>query len=122
MRLMKQRSQTRDVHPADAIQLEAMANRGEQDTRVRWVHHLYFADEATARQATEQIEAAGWAEEWLSAQPEPYPGWMMRASRDVVVTAAEVVEARAFFEGVAQRHGGTYGGWDVRRVPKHALV
>ena len=122
MKLMKQRMQSHDVHPADAIQLDAMVNRGEQDAVVRWVHHLYFGDETTARQACVEVEQAGWAEDWLSAQPEPYPGWMMRASRDVVVTRDEVRTARHFFESVASRHGGTYGGWDVRRVPKHALV
>jgi hypothetical protein len=107
-------------HPADAIMLQAMAARGELGSETRWVHHLFFRDKATALEAAERAEAAGWSIDWLDAQPEPFVGWVMRAGRNTVIDAESVSIARDFFEGVAGATHGKYDGWDVRPVPKHS--
>lgn len=123
MKMIKQRRGAHDtLHPADAIQLEDMAGRGELTSKLRWVHHMFFLDEGSAREACRRVLGAGWNQEWLSAQPAPYPGWVLRASRDVVISQEAVTEAREFFEGTCEELSGTYAGWDVRRVPKHALT
>ncbi|MCW2757975.1 MAG: hypothetical protein JWO46_1721 [Nocardioidaceae bacterium] len=122
MRMIRQRQGSHDLlHPADAIQLDDMAGRGELDAQLRWLHHMFFLDEESAREACRLATAAGWNQDWLSAQPDPYPGWVLRAGRDVVLTSEVVQAARDFFEDLCERTGGTYAGWDVRRVPKHAL-
>ena len=117
MKMIKQRtSREPSLHPADAVQIEDMAGRGELDTRLHWLHHLFFDDEASAREASRLMVAAGWNQDWLAPQPAPYPGWVVRAGRDVVISHEEVSVAREFFEGLSDHFGGSYGGWDVRRV------
>ncbi len=110
------------IHPGDEILLQQMAGRGELKSPLRWLHHMYFANESAAREAARRVNAAGWTIDWMSAQPAPFPGWVLRAGRDVVVTRDEVVKARGFFETLARDTSGSYAGWDVRRVPKHALA
>ncbi len=123
MKMIRQRRANQDsIHPGDEILLQQIAGRGESQTRLRWLHHMYFANEVAAREAARRVVAGGWSVDWMSAQPAPFPGWVLRAGRDVVVTRAEVAGARSFFETLAHDTSGSYAGWDVRRVPKHALV
>jgi Regulator of ribonuclease activity B len=123
MKMFRQR-QSPDVviHPGDEILLQQMAARGELNTQLRWLHHMYFANEAAAQEASRRVATAGWTIDWMSAQPAPFPGWVLRAGRDVVVTRTEAQQARKFFETLAHDTSGSYAGWDVRRVPKHALA
>lgn len=122
MKIIRQR-QNPDVmvHPGDEILLQQMASRGEQAMPLRWLHHMTFVTEGAAQEASRRVTAAGWSIDWMSAQPAPFPGWVLRAGRDVVVTRRQVLEARRFFEALASDTSGSYAGWDVRRVPKHAL-
>lgn len=123
MKMIRQRRATQETfHPADQILLRQIASRGEAKRTLRWLHHMYFANEAAAREAARRVSAAGWAIDWMSAQPAPFPGWVLRAGRDAVLTRAEVAAARRFFETLARDTSGSYAGWDVRPVPKHALV
>lgn len=122
MKMFRQR-QSPDpiIHPGDEILLQQMAERGELGTPLRWLHHIYFANEVAAQEAARRVVAAGWTIDWMSAQPAPFPGWVLRAGRDVLVTRSEIMDARSFFETLAHDTSGSYAGWDVRRVPKHAL-
>jgi hypothetical protein len=122
MRMIRQRRGDHDdmTHPADVIQLGDLEGRGELNTQLRYLHHMYFTDEGTAREASIRAIAAGWTQDWLSRQPEPYPGWVFRAGRDVVMTRETVSLARTFFERLCDELGGTYAGWDVRRTPRHS--
>lgn len=124
MKIFRQRAGSdADMHPDDELLLAAMADRGELNTlSFRWVHHLYFPDQACAQEARRQISAASWTIDWISAQPAPFPGWVLRASRDTVVTRTEARAARRFFEALAADTLGSYAGWDVRKVPRHALT
>lgn len=122
MKMISQRRAHHDnAHPADALQLDEMATRGELHAGVCWVHHLHFADEASARVTRRRVLAAGWAQDWLAARPAPHPGWVLRVVREVVLSQDEVNEARDFFETVCGSVGGSYAGWEVRRRPSHAL-
>ncbi|MEP6817660.1 MAG: ribonuclease E inhibitor RraB [Marmoricola sp.] len=123
MKMIRQRRREGQdgIHPGDEILLQGMAGRGELKTQFRWLHHMYFANEGAAQEASRRVTAAGWTIDWMSAQPAPFPGWVLRAGRDVVITRAEVQHARTFFETLARDTSGSYAGWDVGRVPKHAL-
>jgi hypothetical protein len=122
MKMFRQRQSPDAItHPGDEILLQQMAGRGELNTQLRWLHHMYFANEGAAQEASRRVVAAGWTVDWMSAQPAPFPGWVLRAGRDVVVTREEVHAARSFFEALTHQTSGSYAGWDVRRVPKHAL-
>ncbi len=119
--ISQRRAHHDNAHPADALQLDAIAARGDLHARVRWVHHLHFADEASARLASRRVLAAGWAQDWLSARPAPQRGWVLRVVREVVISQDEVNGARSFFEALCASAGGSYAGWEVHRRPSHAV-
>ncbi|UOY01148.1 ribonuclease E inhibitor RraB [Blastococcus sp. PRF04-17] len=101
-------------HAGDDMLLEQLATQSDLSAGRHWVHYLYVGDEAAARVAAGEIEAAGWVIDRVDEAAEG-PGWVVIAEKhDVVVSPEAVVAARELFEGVAARvPGGDYDGWEA---------
>lgn len=103
----------RTGHASDDDQLEAIRQRGEQLTTLRWQHHLYLPDEDSVRDVEERAVRAGWSIARAEVMPAPYSGWMLRLFRHDVLTADLVTSTRDYLERLALGHSGHYDGWDA---------
>lgn len=74
-----------------------------------WIHYLYCATAEGAADMEARAREAGWIVSRV------HEGEGIVASReDLAVTAAAVVETRAFFEALAASiEGGEYDGWEA---------
>jgi regulator of ribonuclease activity B len=101
----------------DRLSLKELRGRGADLTRPRHVlHFLYFADEATARNAAEAVASAGY-EVSVSEPSERVPQWGVRAETTRIVNESTVHAFRPWFEQVAGQHGGEYDGWEAATKP-----
>jgi hypothetical protein len=101
-------------HSGDDQLLGILSKHGPLETPRHWVHYLYTADEASARDAAGVVERAGWQLQHVDPAAQG-PGWVVVAERhDAVLDVDAVREARIFFEGVASSvRGGDYDGWEA---------
>jgi hypothetical protein len=102
-------------HAGDNQLLTQLARMSDLSTPRHWVHYLYFANEAEAREAAAVVQAAGWELQNVAESAAGGPEWVVIAERNGAVTSPDAVrDARAFFEGVAQQWpGGDYDGWEA---------
>ena len=101
----------------DRLILRQLQSLGADLTRPRHLlHFLYFADEASAKLASQAVESAG-HEVTLTAPDEKVTQWSVRAEATRVVDHSNVGGFRAQFEQVAAEHGGEYDGWEAAAEP-----
>lgn len=102
-------------HAGDDQLLTQLAQMSDLTAPRHWVHYLYFADEAGAREAAAVVAAAGWELQDVAESAAGGPEWVVIAERHGAVTDPDAVrDARAFFERVAQQWpGGDYDGWEA---------
>lgn len=96
-------------HDDDDARLEALADADQLATPLSWAHFLHAAHEETAR-ALADLLASHWQ---TQVQPSPHgEGYVVQARRDgVILTAAEVSQARADLTSLAQSLGAHYDTW-----------
>lgn len=75
-------------------------------------HFVYFADENSARLASEGARAKGFTVEVVQRADE----WLMSAE----TTSLDIPDARVQLEDIARSHGGKYDGWEARVPAKSA--
>ncbi|GAA4046555.1 hypothetical protein GCM10022282_03810 [Agromyces indicus] len=100
----------------DDMVMHQLDKHGADLTEPRhWVHYLYFADEAAAREAATAISAAGWELQLMDRAASEDGSWVVVPERhDVIVDTDSVREARMFFEGIVAVHPqAEYGGWEA---------
>jgi hypothetical protein len=93
----------------DDARLEALTDIEPLSVPRRWSHFLHFGDEAMADTIAQGLEG-----EWqTNVVPSPAAdGWTLQAIKEgVVLTEANVTEARAELTTLAQSLGGRYDGW-----------
>jgi hypothetical protein len=103
-------------HAGDDATMNAMIEQGANLAEPRhWVHYLYFADEAPAREAAAAIAAAGWEIQRVDRSAAEDDSWVVIPERhDAIVNVDTVREARAFFEAIAAaRPRSDYDGWEA---------
>ncbi len=102
---------------ADALALRQLAGRGADLSKPRHViHFVFFAGETDARAAAAAIEEASWT---ATVEPpnETVTEWCVKADAHRTVEPATVAAFRAWFENVAESHGGEYDGWEAAAKP-----
>jgi uncharacterized membrane-anchored protein len=113
---IRYRGAPRTPEEADALALRQLAGRGANLSKPRHViHFLYFDTEADARAASEAI-----GDVWrVTVEPpgETRARWCVRADGDRIVGRETVAGFRAWFEGIAEAHGGEYDGWEAAAKP-----
>ena len=112
MRLFQRHRHVRTGNLADDDLLAQLKARGTLGAPQHWVHHLYVADESSARAAAAEVLSDGWDLDRVEPVPDAR-GWVVVAEQhDAVLSPERVTAARRFFEGLADRsEGGDYGGW-----------
>jgi Regulator of ribonuclease activity B len=80
------------------------------------IHFLYFAEEADARSAADEIDRAGY-EVTVTPPRDSIVSWSLRAEAYRVVGAGTVDAFRAWFEGIAAEFRGEYDGWEAASKP-----
>jgi hypothetical protein len=99
----------------DIALLGQMLQQGADLTKPRHVlYYLYFGSDDVARVAAEEGRAGGFACEVRDPMPE-YPGqWSLVCERpDAVLDIETVRGADDLFQGIADRHGGEFDGWEA---------
>ena len=82
------------------------------------LYYLYFADRASAEVGAVDGRAAGYACEVREPLPE-YPGqWSLVCERqDAVIDPPGVIAADDLFQGIADRTGAQFDGWEAAARP-----
>ncbi|HXG77650.1 MAG TPA: ribonuclease E inhibitor RraB [Gaiellaceae bacterium] len=114
---LRRRGAPRTPEEVDRLVLRQLQARRADLTRPRHVIHVvYFAGEAQARAAAEEAERAGWN---ATVEPprEPLHLWCLSADAMRVVDTTTVSGFRAWFERLAEEHGGEYDGWEAAAKP-----
>jgi hypothetical protein len=102
---------------ADALALRQLAGRGADLTKPRHViHFVYFETESNARVAADVIAEASWKTA-VETPTETIAEWCVKADDYRIVGPDTVAAFRAWFEGVAETHGGEYDGWEAAAKP-----
>jgi len=82
------------------------------------VYYLYFPSRESAETASGDAEAAGYSCEVRDPLPQ-YPGqWSLVCDRhDAVLDPPAVIAADDLFQGIADRAGAEYDGWEAAATP-----
>ncbi len=82
------------------------------------LYYLYFADRASAEVGAVDGRAAGYACEVREPLPE-YPGqWSLVCERaDAMIDPPGVIAADDLFQGIADRNGAQFDGWEAAARP-----
>ena len=111
---LEERSPELGIKLKDLLVLEQMAKHGADLTQPRHVvHYLYFDDEVVADTVAAQVDAP-----FQTGVHEPipeYPGsWrLICEAHDYTLSPGLVRDNSDYFEALAERHGGTYDGWEA---------
>ena len=104
-----------DPVEADELVLDQLRKLGTDLTKPRDARfYLYLRTQDDAGAAADALRTEGYAAE---IEPSATPGsehpWLVLASRDMVVDADTIAEARRLFGGLAERYSGDYDGWEA---------
>lgn len=117
MALIRRRKKPRTPQELDTLTILQLRGRRADLTRPRHVLHvLYFPGEAAARAAVEDVERAGYDATVLEPKDDD-SDWALHAEDTRVVDDTTVPAFRVLFERIAERHGGTYDGWEAAAEP-----
>ena len=103
--------------PDDDELLSLAALHGVKDTeRPLAVFLSFILNRAGAVSAVEELRALGWPGPGMDEELTGDDCWHVYAhGRRGYVSEAGIMELRREMEGVAERHGGTFDGWEVGR-------
>jgi hypothetical protein len=97
----------------DLLLVSRLRSIGQDLTRPREiVHFLYLPGEPEALAAATAVETGGY-DATVVAPEEPGEQWSVRAEGRRVVDETTVPAYRAWFERLADEHGGEYDGWEA---------
>jgi len=115
MRLFGKKAREFDPVEADELVLDQLRKLGTDLTKPRDARfYLYARTQDDARAAADELSAEGYATEVApSASPRSAHPWLALASRDMVVDADSIAEARRLFGALADRYSGEYDGWEA---------
>ena len=117
LNLSRDRGKPKDPRAADALALRQLQGRGADLAQPRHViHFLYFDRGDDAREAAEIASNAGWSA-GIDEPGDKVTVWTVRADGNRVVNASTVEAFRAWFEHLAEEHGGEYDGWEASAKP-----
>ena len=82
------------------------------------LYYLYFSARPHAEVAAVEAQAAGYACEVREPMPEHPDQWSLVCERDdAILDPPGVVAADDLFQGIADRHGAEYDGWEAAAKP-----
>ncbi|HEV8686523.1 MAG TPA: ribonuclease E inhibitor RraB [Gaiellaceae bacterium] len=108
-------SKVEDPADADGLVLDQLQAMGVNLSKPRDARfYLYLRTREDAQAAAAAVRAQGFAVEVTPAAGEAteHP-WLMLASRDMIVSADSIAEARRLFDGLAEQHSADYDGWEA---------
>jgi len=113
------RSEQLGIKYKDLAVLGQLMQAGADLTKPRHaVYYLYFRSRESAATASGDAEAAGYSCEVREPLPQ-YPGqWSLVCDRhDAVLDPPGVIAADDLFQGIADRAGAEYDGWEAAATP-----
>jgi hypothetical protein len=113
------RSEQLGIKYKDLALLGQLMQAGADLTKPRHaLYYLYFASRESAEAASGEAEAAGYTCRVRDPLPE-YPGqWSLVCERpDAVLDPPGVIAADDLFQGIADRAGAEYDGWEAAATP-----
>jgi regulator of ribonuclease activity B len=98
---------------ADRATLAALAQAGSKLAEPHQVRHfLYFGTKRGAKKAAREIARSGYSSEVSpGASTED---WLLLATHTLTPSVEAIRSTREFLEGVADRFGGEYDGWEAQ--------
>ena len=116
---LEARSPQLGIKNKDLAVLGQLMSQGADLQKPRHVlYHLYFATREKAEMGAVEGRAAGYSCEVRDLLPD-YPGqWVLVCERpDAVLDPPSVVAADNLFQGIADRHGAEFDGWEAAATP-----
>jgi hypothetical protein len=103
----------------DLALLGQLMSQGADLTKPRHaLYYLYFASRDIAEQGAEEARAAGYACEVRDPLPINPDQWSLVCQRsDALLDPAGVIAADDLFQGIADRHGAEFDGWEAAAKP-----
>jgi hypothetical protein len=114
-----ERSPQLGIRNKDLAVLGQLMAHGADLTKPRHaVYYLYFADGAAAEAGGEEARAAGYSCEVREPLPVNPGQWSLVCERsDVILNPPNVIAADDLFQGIADRHGAEFDGWEAAARP-----
>jgi len=111
---MNARSPQLGVKYKDLMVLDQLMKNGADLAASRHVvYYSYAASEDVAQAMAREAEAEYWSAEVREPLPK-FPGqWAVVCQKHAVTSPAFVRDADDFFQGLADRHGAEYDGWEA---------
>ena len=82
------------------------------------LYYLYFADRSSAETGADEARAAGYTCEVREPLTVALDQWSLVCERqDAVLDPPGVIAADDLFQGIADRHGAEYDGWEAAARP-----
>jgi hypothetical protein len=111
---MNERSPRLGVRYKDLMVLDQLAKNGADLSASRHVIYYSYAPSEEAAQAMgREAETGGWAAQVREPLPNFPDQWGLLCETNAVTTPEFVREADDFFQGLADRHGAEYDGWEA---------
>jgi hypothetical protein len=113
------RSEQLGIKYKDLAVLGQLMNQGADLSKPRHaLYYLYFKSKDAAESSGIEASAAGYSYEVRDPLPQ-YPGqWSLVCERpDAVLDPPGVIAADNLFQGIADRYGGEYDGWEAAAQP-----
>jgi len=111
---MNERSPQLGVKYKDLMVLDQLAKNGADLSASRHViYYSYAQSEDVAHAMGREAETAGWAAEVREPLPNFPDQWGLICETHAVTTPDFVRQADDFFQGLADRHGAEYDGWEA---------
>ena len=111
---MNERSPQLGLRYKDLMVLDQLAKNGADLSASRHViYDSYAPTEEVARAMAREAETGGWAAEVREPLPNVTDHWGLICETHAVTTPDFVRQADDFFQGLADRHGAEYDGWEA---------
>jgi hypothetical protein len=113
------RSEQLGIKHKDLLVLGQLLQQGADLTQPRHaLYYLYFTDRAAAEAGAADAGAAGYSCEVRDPLPQQPDQWSLVCERsDAVLNPAGVIAADDLFQGIADRRGGDFDGWEAAGRP-----
>lgn len=113
------RSEVLGMKHKDLLVLGQLMQQGADLKQPRHaVYYSYFPDRGAAEAGAEEARAAGYACEVRTPLAEQPDQWSLVCERsDVVLDPSGVIAADTLFQGIADRLGGDFDGWEAAARP-----
>jgi hypothetical protein len=111
---LNERSPQLGVKYKDLLVLDQLRKSGADLSASRHViYYSYASNEEVARAMGREAETAGWSAEVREPLPNLPDHWSLICETHAVTTPDFVRQADDFFQGLADRHGAEYDGWEA---------